>query len=106
MSNLNWEGLSEDLVEILGKDKSLNIKYSIEELTWATGDSRIKVFYEVLTKDSSWMFSEDYSLDKNDEDDGDSIAESNLYFLKNKMEKKGYKTKLEDSILNVYCNSV
>lgn len=101
MSDINWEGFSKDLEEILEKTPSLEVKYSVKEFTWASGDSKYEVSYDVTAKTGSWRFTENYVLDKGDEDDGYSLAESNLSFLRNKMSKKGYLADLKESSLKI-----
>tara|TARA_Y100000310_G_C20684209_1_gene817965 strand:+ start:3223 stop:3543 length:321 start_codon:yes stop_codon:yes gene_type:complete len=101
MSDINWDDLSKDLVKIIDKHGTLDIKYSVKKLTWATGDSRCEASYKLITKNNSWTLTEDYSLDKDDKDDEYSLADSRLCLLKDKMSKKGYLTNLENNVLSI-----
>ena len=101
MSDIDWKGLPEDLEKILEKNPSLEVKYSVKELTWSSGDSRYEVSYEVIAENGSWKFTEDYSLDRDDEDDGYSLADYNLNNLRKEMSKKGYITNMKDNSLNI-----
>ena len=101
MSDINWEDLSKDLVEILEKNKFLELTYNVKEFTWATGDSRYEVCYKVATEDNSWELSEDYILDKDDEDDVYNIVDSKLKFLKKNLSKKGYSSNIDKRILRI-----
>ncbi len=102
MSDINWKDLPKDLEKILEKNDFLKINYSVNEFTWASGDSKYEVSYDVIAeKGNCWRFDETYILDKGDGDDGYGLANSNLSTLRHKMSKKGYLTDMRDNSLKI-----
>ncbi len=101
MSSIDWEKLSKDLEKILEQKETLDIKFSINELTWASGDSRYEISYDITSKNNFQSLTEDYYLDKNDDEDGYSIASSHLISLKDKFLDKGYYAEFKEDVLKI-----
>ena len=74
---VNISRLQKDVEKILEQKETLDIKFSINELTWASGDSRYEISYDITSKNNFQSLTEDYYLDKNGDVSRSKMARGN-----------------------------